>query len=76
MPGIIAYTYEAAMHCPDCTRARFARPPDLHRPESFPDAAGVPMDARDCEGNLVHPVSSIDDRNGTDHCDTCGELLI
>lgn len=71
MPRIIAYTYEAAMHCPDCTRARFARPPDLQRPESFPDRCGVPMDARDREGNLVHPVASTDEIERPAYCDTC-----
>lgn len=69
---IVAYAYDGAMHCPDCARYRFANAPDLQRPESFPDSQGVPMDARDREGNLVHPVFATDDRNGTDHCDTCG----
>lgn len=27
MPRIVAYTYDADVHCPDCTRARFSHFP-------------------------------------------------
>ena len=45
---IIAYTYEADVHCIDCTNKRFGATPTyrIHR---------------DNEGNLVHPVFSTDE---------------
>lgn len=62
---IIAYTYEAAMHCPGCTAARFPGGPHL-----LTDEHGVSMYAIDRECNQVHPVYSTDETNET-HCDTC-----
>lgn len=58
---IIGYTYEADVHCPFCTRQRFAQEGDL-------DAA------LDREGNPIHPVYDIDENDFT-HCGTCGDEL-
>lgn len=52
---IIAYTYEANYHCPDCTRDRF-----IVR-GAVSDESGVPFGAKDREGNTLHPVFSIDE---------------
>jgi hypothetical protein len=57
----IAYTYEADFHCPACTKKRFGsastgvvylEPTDQH---------GIPYEATDSEGNLVCPVSGLDE---------------
>ena len=61
---IIAYTYEAAMHCPACARVQFG----AFQGES--DEHGVWLDAKDREGNHVAPVFDTDETSET-HCDTC-----
>lgn len=68
MSKIIAYTYEADYHCPDCTRhnwrdsiaaAKYVRKPEtLHE---VLDENGVPFTAIDREGNRVHPIFSTDE---------------
>jgi hypothetical protein len=40
---IVAWTYEASIHCPDCAYERFGN--DLHKPTTV-----------DREGNKLHPV--------------------
>lgn len=64
--AIVAYTYEAAMHCPCCAFKRFhtaiVKNSDEH---------GVDLDAVDREGNLVHPVHSTDEGWTGEACDTC-----
>lgn len=47
--NIIAYTYEADFHCYDCTLDRFGIGGD------------IPDNAKDNEGNSVHPVFSTDE---------------
>jgi hypothetical protein len=63
---IVAYTYEAAMHCPCCAYKRFhtaiVKNSDQH---------GVNLDAVDREGNLVTPVFAIDEGWQGEACDTC-----
>ncbi len=66
---IIAYTYEADVHCPACTNARFGQVIRYPR-----DDCGIPLDATDREGNPVHPVFDIDERSFT-HCSDCGGEL-
>ncbi|MDR0779312.1 MAG: hypothetical protein LBF16_01260 [Pseudomonadales bacterium] len=78
MPHVIAYTYEADVHCPDCTSDRFG--PNsaydrLHLPGDF-DEHAVPYDATDREGNPIHPVFSTDEMlDGPYSCGTCRERL-
>ena len=86
MPAIIAYTYEAAVHCPDCTRAavgaaRFLWADD---PDAYSDKHGIPSNACDREGNEVRPVFSTDETRAdlpvsgggcTLSCDTCRSVL-
>jgi len=76
MPHIIAYTYEAAMHCPDCTRrARDRTRLALHHvmPVAERDEHGLPVVPRlfDWEGNPVRPVFSTDEIERPAHCDSC-----
>lgn len=67
---IIAYTYEADMHCPACTFARFGR----EEPGDECDAYGIPYEVVDREGNPVRPVFSTDENDWT-HCGDCFEEL-
>ena len=68
----IAYTYEADTHCLRCTFARFGS-----------DELGFPPeDARDREGNEIHPVAPWDEWWQTDEypykmlgCGTCGDTI-
>ena len=78
---IIAYTWEADVHCPHCTYKRFGRHilPQFaqdERPELC-DSHGVVINATDREGNRIHPVFDIDeDPDGTfPHCGDCHEEL-
>ena len=65
---IIAYTYEADYHCIECTNKRFAyyhtgdvRFSDATDKAVKVDWNGIYVDQLDNEGNLVHPVFSIDE---------------
>lgn len=71
---IRAYCYEAAMHCISCTQTRVFCTNDQHPHASKPgslDQHGVPHNAVDREGNLVHPVFSIDELGPDERCDDC-----
>ena len=71
---IIAYSYLAALHCPDCTRSALrAYRQQITRPYPGPaqiDEHGLPDDMVDREGNRVHPVYS-DGIEPGDVCDDC-----
>lgn len=74
---ITGYTFEADLHCVECTLARHNRKPFHLRPKDWPDYIpgkdenGLPYAAQDREGNLVHPVFSTDEMSGN-HCGDCG----
>lgn len=76
---VIAYTYEADVHCPACTKARA---PSLRLDHTHPYAIGTQMldehgidyDLVDCEGNLIHPVFDTDEHEFT-ACSDCGEAV-
>lgn len=72
MTRIVAYTYEADVHCPACANNRFGQ--HIRYPR---DANGIPLDSTDREGNPVHPVFSTDEvtRTHYTHCGTCGAVL-
>ena len=67
MVTVIAYTYEADVHCVPCATSRFvAEPGDLVT------GSHISPEARDSEGNPVHPVFSTDENpDGL----TCGDCL-
>ena len=65
---IIAYTFEAAMHCPDCTLARFRGETGTQ------DEHGVALFPIDREHNPVRPVFVTDEISET-NCDTCKRSL-
>lgn len=75
MPTITAYTYNAAIHCPRCTRSALrAYRPQITRPYPGParlDEHGLPDDMVDREGNPVRPVFSTDEALLGEVCDDC-----
>lgn len=73
---IIAYTYEADVHCPACSRSRFWRHRLSHKPAAPHDydRNGIDIKQVDREGNPIHPVFDIDEHDFT-HCGTCREEL-
>ncbi len=71
---IIAYTFEADVHCPACTRERFKNQSlDGLSNDDF-DQHWLRYDLVDREGNPVHPVVDIDENEFT-HCGDCHEEL-
>lgn len=73
MPTITAYSYNAAIHCPDCTSAAahanaFTRAFPL---DGRSDEHGITRDMRDREGNAPAPVFSTDE-HAAGYCDDCG----
>ena len=77
---IVAYSYLAALHCPDCTRrALRAYNRQIFRPHPGPerlDEHGLPDDLIDREGNPVHPVFSTDELAPGEACDDCFRPLM
>lgn len=75
---VIGYTYEADIHCPDCTEARFsvgyAKHPFITIFHQI-DNCGVPYNSRDNEGNLVHPIFSTDEIEHDSACSNCGTFI-
>lgn len=74
---IIAYAYEAALHCPGCTHKRHQRSPfRVRAPSPGPgDEHGIPWLAIDREGNRVHPVFDTSSDADGEYCDDCMEPL-
>jgi hypothetical protein len=80
---VVAYSYEADVHCPACTQARhyrggFAMDWHVHialaQEKCTVDEHQVPYKAIDNEGNPIHPVFSTDEHDFT-HCGDCNESL-
>lgn len=72
---IEAYTYDSDIHCPACTAVKFGRM--LTHGADYPtDEHGVRLDARDSEGNEIHPVFSTGSEADTpQHCSDCHQFL-
>ncbi len=81
MARIIAYTYVADVHCPDCTRQASVSGRltiNNHHPHAFDlptggvdnDELGIAYNLQDREGNLIHPVFDTDE-HGFTHCSDC-----
>jgi hypothetical protein len=60
---VVGYTYDAALHCLDCTEDRFGI--DLDNPDN-------PIE--DSEGNPIHPIF-LDSLEGGECCDDCFEPI-
>lgn len=64
-PTIVGYVFEAALHCPNCSRDRFG--------DSLDSDSNPPTDR---EGNPVSPVFAGDEPGDCgDYCDDCHEPL-
>jgi hypothetical protein len=62
---IVAWTYEADIHCPRCARERFGD--DIDEAEPAPE---------DSEGNEVRPVFASDELSEEgEYCGTCGDEI-
>jgi hypothetical protein len=59
---VIGFTYDASVHCVDCTYRRFRGSED--------------RGATDTEGNEVHPIFETDEDSYLEHCDDCRLPLI
>ena len=72
---IIAYTYDADVHCPACTAARFGTTDaSFTNNKGRVDEHGIPDSSVDSEGNPVHPVFDISEHDFT-NCGDCHEEL-
>jgi hypothetical protein len=72
---VIGYTYDADVHCIDCTQLAadvgiLKREPPLVMKT---DENGIAQDLVDSEGNPVHPIFG--DAEQTEVCGDCGEEL-
>lgn len=65
-PHPVAYTYDAAEHCPGCTAERFGVDADGWIPES----------ARDSEGNPIGAVAPWDEWDRDLVCDDCFGVIV
>ena len=74
MPRIIAYTYDADVHCPDCTEHLFLIGRLVLARPCANDKNGLPMEMTDFEGNPIRPVFSTDEIP-RQHCGDCGAPL-
>lgn len=72
---IIAYTYDAAMHCPKCTLRQFTIGRLTLAHPCANDEHGVPYDLLDREGNEVRPVFITDEIDSCETCDDCGRAI-
>lgn len=79
MPKIIAYTYEADVHCVQCAQKR--RKSNPFKPSKQmgefghdSDEHGFPIAGMDNESNLIRPVFSTDELT-EEHCGDCHERI-
>lgn len=75
---ITAYTYDAAMHCPECTLRQFTIGRLALAHPCPNDEHGVPYDPYDLldrEGNEVRPVFITDEIDPCETCDDCGRAI-
>ncbi len=74
MTRIIAYTYDADIHCPACAYRLFGPGRESVPAPGLTDEHGIPYRTLDREGNAVHPVFSTDELYDT-HCGDCRQQL-
>ena len=77
--NVIGYSFNAAIHCVDCTRRQrfnFGRMIACDPDQRKPDENDIRGDALDREWNPVHPVFSTDEGAHNECCDDCFRRLI
>jgi hypothetical protein len=76
-PRVIGYTWSADVHCIACTRA--AHVAGAFERDVLPerdDENGIPENARDAEGNPLHPIFSTDEfPEDGEFCGDCFERI-
>lgn len=84
---VVGYTYDADLHCVDCTREYVERsigdnpqiPLDSGEPSKedlIDDILQGLMEFTDSEGNTLHPIFSTDEAGDSpDHCGDCGAYI-
>lgn len=73
---VVAYTYEAGVHCPTCARRAWqAGCLIASGQDTRLDEHGIPCALIDREGNPVRPVFDIDESGACQPCDTCHDLI-
>ena len=75
---VIGYSWQADMHCVDCTRhaanvGLLKREPPLSMDT---DEHGLATDLVDSEGNEIHPVFAGDEGASDERCGDCGDELM
>ena len=67
--AIVGYAYEADIHCPPCTMARFHR--------YIEDSGDHDLqEVEDSEGNTIHPIFAMDEGSEQGYCGDCHERLM
>jgi hypothetical protein len=71
---VVGYTYDAAMHCPDCT-AKYAW--GLMQGDDVEILNAIENETlRDSENNPIHPVFDTDESGDSpDHCNDCRAFI-
>lgn len=73
---VVGYTYDADIHCPDCTTKYIKENSD----SDFPDVEAVligDVDFEDSEGNPIHPIFDTSETDCPEHCSgsDCNEYI-
>lgn len=73
---VIGYTYSADVHCITCTQhandtGTLRRYPWHPHARPGKDCNGLPLDACDSDGNLIHAVFAGDEGAESEHCGDC-----
>ena len=72
MPRVIGYAYDAAIHCPNCTRFYDF---ELCHDKDCIDENKIPIEGIDSEGNKLGVVFSTDENAHREWCNDCGAPL-
>lgn len=76
MITIIGYGFDAALHCPSCTRAALDDRVVTSTLQEPRDEHALPEAMKDSACNPVHPLFSCDEpSDGGEHCASCHEDL-
>jgi hypothetical protein len=77
MTRVVGYTYDAGVHCPDCT-IEYVRKnmPKYHTEDDLHDILDGTTDFWDSEKNPIHPIFSTDEAGDTpEHCEDCHAFI-
>lgn len=72
---VIAYSYDADIHCIGCTQGRLANSGFKFPVNDRRDEHLIPENAVDSEGNKIHPIFSTDENSDGLYCGDCHEEI-